>query len=190
MGPEKSGFIGIVGSHRRCISCRNTVESSIAPVLMATIYPIEFILSQFVPPILTRRWESSPDFKAFLGKSGGSNSRGGWATPSGSGRGMNAGLPSFAGSPGRSELARGIRFSSRSGSVEDIKISSPQHQPQVRLPVKIDGLIFTITRCTRVPVSSLFLHDFSVPYLTVCLSTPHRHRNLKTWLSSRSMGPV
>lgn len=42
------------------------------------------------------------------------------------------GSPSLVGSPGRSELARGIRYSSRSGSVDDIKVSSPQLQAQVR----------------------------------------------------------
>eukprot|EP00752_Nemacystus_decipiens_P017503 g15691.t1 len=73
---------------------------------------------QILPPILTRKWESSPDFKVFLGKSGSSTPRTAWGIPSGSGRSFVTGSPSFTGSSGWSELARGI------------KISSPQLQSQ------------------------------------------------------------
>lgn len=84
---------------------------------------------------------------------------------------MNAGPPSFAGSPGRSELARGIRFSSRSGSVEDIKVSSPQHQPQVRLPRQNRRPDFCDCTLRSSVYVFFFLHDFSVSNLAVCLLT-------------------
>lgn len=96
------------------LSLPSPTTCSIAIVLSCPLY------AQILPPVLTRKWESSPDFKVFLGKSGGSTSRTAWGTPLGSGRSLIAGPPSF-GSPGRSELARGI------------KISSPQLQSQVRL---------------------------------------------------------
>lgn len=99
---------------------------------MHPMHPIHFAPSQILPPVLMRKWESTPDFKAFLGKSGAASARTGWATSSGSGRGVMAGPPSLVGSPGRSEIARGVRYSSRSGSVDDLKVSSPQLQPQAR----------------------------------------------------------
>lgn len=105
-------------------------ESAPSPA-MHRLHPILFVPSQILRPVLMRKWESTPDFKAFLGKNGAASARTGWATSSGSGRGMMAGPPSLVGSPGRSEIARGVRYSSRSGSVDDLKVSSPQ-QPQAR----------------------------------------------------------
>ncbi|CAM9739944.1 unnamed protein product [Scytosiphon promiscuus] len=112
--------------------------------------------AQIVPPVLTKRWKSSSDFRGVVGKGGG------WSGPSGSGRSMIGGSPSLVGSPGRSELARGIRYSSRSGSVDDIKISSPQLQAQTseledvaELPLDGTGVNVTPPRSMGVPGGDL-----------------------------------
>eukprot|EP00903_Cladosiphon_okamuranus_P017135 g15782.t3 len=107
---------------------------------------------QILAPILTRKWESSPDFK-------------------GSGRGLIAGSPSFSGSPGRSELARGMR------------IGSPQLQSQAseledvaELPLDDSGANVTPPRPT-----SGFRGDSGTP----ALKSAHSHLRARQRLGKR-----
>lgn len=81
-----------------------------------------------------RQWDSTPDFLAIRGRSGGLNARGAWGSVLPPGPLMTVGSPAFGGgSPGLWDTPKTVqRVCPRSASVDEIIVGSPHQYQLVR----------------------------------------------------------